>query len=240
MIPTSIDGTDITGATIDGTDVQEITVDGQTVFTATPASLVAQYRFENNVEDSINNFDGVDNTGLGYTGSSEEGSFAKLFDTNGGGVDISAAPSNSSFTFVGYVYFENDVGDKQHFGGNAGTSGDSVLMRITGIGGDYRFKVGGTQEDFSSSNIVTGSWIHVGFGYDSSTNEATVYENGSILANKTYNEGSLSSITDKLGLGVFGVGQSLEPLDGRMDDVRYYSKKLDSTEISNLYNTGSI
>jgi len=25
MIPTSIDGTDITGATIDGTDVQEIT-----------------------------------------------------------------------------------------------------------------------------------------------------------------------------------------------------------------------
>jgi len=36
MIPTSIDGTDITGATIDGTDVQEITVDGQTVFTAGP------------------------------------------------------------------------------------------------------------------------------------------------------------------------------------------------------------
>jgi hypothetical protein len=36
MIPTSIDGTDITGATIDGTDVQEITVDGDTVFTAGP------------------------------------------------------------------------------------------------------------------------------------------------------------------------------------------------------------
>jgi len=36
MIPTTIDGTDITGATIDGTDVQEITVDGQTVFNAFP------------------------------------------------------------------------------------------------------------------------------------------------------------------------------------------------------------
>jgi len=35
--PTSIDGTDITGATIDGQDVEEITVDGQTVFTAGPA-----------------------------------------------------------------------------------------------------------------------------------------------------------------------------------------------------------
>jgi len=44
--PTSIDGTDITGATIDGTDVQEITVDGDTVFTAAadlPASAIAHY-----------------------------------------------------------------------------------------------------------------------------------------------------------------------------------------------------
>jgi hypothetical protein len=44
--PTSIDGTDITGATIDGTDVQEITVDGDVVFSAgpgTPASVVEQY-----------------------------------------------------------------------------------------------------------------------------------------------------------------------------------------------------
>jgi len=46
MPPTSIDGTDITGATIDGTDVTEITVDGQTVFTAgldIPDSVVALY-----------------------------------------------------------------------------------------------------------------------------------------------------------------------------------------------------
>ena len=34
--PTSIDGTDITGATIDGTDVQEITVDGDVVFSSGP------------------------------------------------------------------------------------------------------------------------------------------------------------------------------------------------------------
>jgi len=47
--PTSIDGTDITGATIDGTDVQEITVDGQTVFTAGPqlptTNLIHHYDF---------------------------------------------------------------------------------------------------------------------------------------------------------------------------------------------------
>jgi len=48
MIPTSIDGTDITGATIDGTDVTEITVDGDTVFTAVPAGAfdIQQLSFE--------------------------------------------------------------------------------------------------------------------------------------------------------------------------------------------------
>jgi hypothetical protein len=43
MIPTSIDGTDITGATIDGTDVQEITVDGDVVFSAGPPAGLNMY-----------------------------------------------------------------------------------------------------------------------------------------------------------------------------------------------------
>jgi len=46
MIPTSIDGTDITGATIDGSNVTEITVDGDTVFTAgavIPESVVDNF-----------------------------------------------------------------------------------------------------------------------------------------------------------------------------------------------------
>jgi hypothetical protein len=48
--PTSIDGTDITGATIDGQEVQEITIDGDTVFTAAPDipnSVVRQYDARN-------------------------------------------------------------------------------------------------------------------------------------------------------------------------------------------------
>jgi hypothetical protein len=41
--PTSIDGTDITGATIDGTDVTEITVDGDVVFSAGAVSGTYYY-----------------------------------------------------------------------------------------------------------------------------------------------------------------------------------------------------
>jgi len=43
--PTSIDGTDITGATIDGTDVQEITVDGDVVFKSSVIPNLVDIRF---------------------------------------------------------------------------------------------------------------------------------------------------------------------------------------------------
>jgi len=50
MPPTSIDGTDITGATIDGTDVQEITVDGDTVFSAGP-TIIEDFERANPLND---------------------------------------------------------------------------------------------------------------------------------------------------------------------------------------------
>jgi hypothetical protein len=59
--PTSIDGTDITGATIDGQDVQEITVDGDTVFRAVaPVNRMYVSDFNNNLVrqfDLTNKFD---------------------------------------------------------------------------------------------------------------------------------------------------------------------------------------
>jgi len=54
--PTSIDGTDITGATIDGQEVQEITIDGQTVFTAVPPGAfdLAQYTLDKSINSEDN------------------------------------------------------------------------------------------------------------------------------------------------------------------------------------------
>jgi len=87
--PTSIDGTDITGATIDGTDVQEITVDGDVVFSAnqTPqAGLLHQWDFSaastttSFVEDLAGSVDL--NSGNGFTNLSNtiNGLQVGLFD----------------------------------------------------------------------------------------------------------------------------------------------------------------
>jgi hypothetical protein len=55
--PTSIDGTDITGATIDGQEVQEITIDGQTVFIATTPSEVLDDWADNQFTSNRESFD---------------------------------------------------------------------------------------------------------------------------------------------------------------------------------------
>jgi len=68
MIPTSIDGTDITGATIDGQDVQEITVDGQTVFSAA--------FFEGFEDGNINEYSGSTGSFSVQSADVFEGNFA--------------------------------------------------------------------------------------------------------------------------------------------------------------------
>jgi len=74
--PTSIDGTDITGATIDGTDVQEITVDGDVVFSS---ALTFNDAIEN---DDLSMFTGDTSLFSTTTAESQQGS-RSLAVTNG-------------------------------------------------------------------------------------------------------------------------------------------------------------
>jgi len=130
MPPTSIDGTDITGATIDGTDVQEITVDGNTVFSAgpqppSPGNLIihvdaSQESFSNNASVSTV----TDFSGNGHDFTPHIGSNA-TYKTNAIGgqpafeVDDDAYKTSSSITFptpysVGLVYEQNPGSGQAH------------------------------------------------------------------------------------------------------------------------------
>jgi len=99
--PTSIDGTDITGATIDGADVQEITVDGQTVFTAVqpPAFAIHQWKMDEGsgttVADSIGSLDATLENGAGWaTDSQAVGGTVTDYD---GSNDYAEVTGSSSF-----------------------------------------------------------------------------------------------------------------------------------------------
>jgi len=104
--PTSIDGTDITGATIDGQEVQEITIDGQTVFSATvfPVgynNLIAWYPFDSSFYGGSNADDVTANLGGSGDDTAFDGTLinSPTYDQNGGGTDISAGDQSGAFDF---------------------------------------------------------------------------------------------------------------------------------------------
>jgi len=166
MPPTSIDGTDITGATIDGQDVQEITVDGQTVFTAGP-SLV------------VDNFESGNLTNGGWSGSTgsfdvnsnspvEEGTFSVKYTSSSGndrigtssGVDkvpdvgdthtFYVHPANASNSITS-TWVASDSTSARNNGYEIQTRADnnSVAFRVW-VGGSF----GGTLD---SENVTIGS-----------------------------------------------------------------------------------
>jgi len=90
MIPTSIDGTDITGATIDGTDVQQITVDGQTVFTAAPDFPLIVDDFESN---NLNEYTNTSNFSISST-TVAQGSFSLELNNPNQNFDMFSEPGD--------------------------------------------------------------------------------------------------------------------------------------------------
>jgi len=103
--PTSIDGTDITGATIDGQEVQEITIDGQTVFSAESlpvgySNLIAWYPFDSafyggsNADDCTALFNpSQSGDSTAYDGNVN----GPTYQASGGVTDINAGANSGAF-----------------------------------------------------------------------------------------------------------------------------------------------
>jgi len=140
--PTSIDGTDITGATIDGTDVTEITLDGDTVFTAGPSfdlpvaysNLVAWYPFDSaeyggSNDDDVTAIIGGSGDDTAYDGFNNQLTYQSadgVTDINAGvssgayqgneteGFEIPNLPLSNTWTMMAWGYFFNNNNEAQH------------------------------------------------------------------------------------------------------------------------------
>jgi len=244
MIPTSIDGTDITGATIDGTDVTEITVDGQTVFSAfTPpvaaSDLVAWYRFEDGtVQDYTTTF-GIGDT-TDYSGSDG----GNQFNSSGGRTDIVTGASSGHYQTLGSnpITLGNipDVNSNQNFtvmawckGLVTGNGGDNTLMDIrvnsfcnlgrrSGVM-SWKFGDNGNVATSSPDEFATGNWFHMTMANGSSSGVG--YINGN------------QRVTNSLSTRNLSGGISVSPAAGDellVDDIRFYNRQLNQSEIQDI------
>lgn len=87
-----------------------------------------------------------------------------------------------------------------------------------------------------TQTLTPGSWHHIVYLYDASASSIEIYVDGSSI-------GTIGSLTSSLydGTAAFELGaqNGSYTLDGVLDEVGLWSKKLSGSEISDLYNSGS-
>jgi len=212
--PTSIDGTDITGATIDGTDVQEITVDGDVVFSSGPATIVNG--FETPSEWSVTNDVG---TGSGIITSNEARSGSKTLSANGiggqpDGNNLYATFDSTTFTSAEITHYYKP--GPSNFWNTAGIfreqspGGDAIAVYFDISFGSGTFEIAEkTGTSFSklddvacSETITSGAYNEVVIGL---TGDGTNVSGYGIVNGTTFTTNTVTtSITSK---GTFGIGQ---------------------------------
>jgi len=261
MIPTSIDGTDITGATIDGTDVQEITVDGQTVFTATTlpvaySNLIGWYPFDS-AEYGGSNADDVTAI-LGGSGddTAYDGTVSGATYQSGGGVtDINAGANSGAFEYNGGT-------DNIEFGVIPPAQGTSTLTWMCWFKPDSTPPNNVNLFGFYPSNddnvlLMYRSQGDMFFQVENSGNKvnrfngfpdpalntyhhiAVVYDSGTL---NVYEDGSLDGSisggpTIPSGFDWYaGYSENNNTgLDGSIDDCRIYNTALSASQINQIY-----
>jgi len=267
MIPTSIDGTDITGATIDGTDVQEITVDGQTVFTAGPtlpvaySNLVAWYPFDSAEYGGSNADDVTAIIGGSGDDTAYDGTVSGAnYQSSGGVTDINAGANSGAFDFNGSNDIINtnfDIGTTSQFTimcwfESGSTNLQAILGQIQfggpGVAEEYGLGITG-QGDlvFTMRELNHNPRIELTTSFTTNTlthacarfdnGSMTLFVNGSVANTDTFN--SSISPTVNLTIGNRFNFQNLA-IDGRVDDARLYDVALSNSQINQIYQNTDI
>jgi len=264
--PTSIDGTDITGATIDGTDVTEITVDGQTVFTAQNlpvaySNLIAWYPFDS-AEYGGSNADDVTalfNPGQSGDSTAFDGTVnGATFQSSGGVTDINAGANSGAFEFDGsndritlpsipfgggsldFTMMAWEFFEGSSPGGIFGLNGQRNIFISCQDASTIRFFVRSSDGSnfFTDETVSSGQYNHVALVYTSTSFDAFI--NGSLVSTVSgYNGAQTDAGTNAIGNFDFGGGFT-NPFDGKIDDVRLYDRALSSSEISDIYNNTDV
>ena len=240
MIPTSINGTDITGATIDGTDVQEITVDGQTVFSAAETNLIARYAFDNNLNDSVGSNDASVTTGSqSFSTDAKVGSHARDYNATGFDQINSVVDGESAFSITAHIKPRNNTNFQ-------------IIMRKNPTGpfpdgGDYGFNLSDSGEirafgnnDLVGPTLSANTFVHIALTFDSGAIELFVdgtLEDSGTNPSEIPSSGPTSTTNFQIGGPDAG---GFDYYDGLIDDVRFYNKALSSAEVTNLINNDSI
>jgi len=257
MIPTSIDGTDITGATIDGTEVQEITVDGDTVFSAFTeavaySNLIAWYPFDSSQYGGAN----ADDVTAILGGSGDDTAYngtvnGATFQSSGGVTDINAGANSGAFDFDGvddnititslpdwntmtlWINPDITIDGNSFYGGvlQAPTRDFYTGNATSRISGETIVIADNSGDTGWGGTFASGQWHHWAFVFDGSGWDFYVDAVVQSIVD-TNGGGATTSPGTATRVLMSGGGASI---DGQLDDVRFYNTDLSQQQIQDIY-----
>ncbi|MDD4111364.1 MAG: LamG domain-containing protein [Clostridia bacterium] len=210
-------------------------------------NLVSYWKFNNNTTDSKGSNDGtlVGNatytTGKINNGLSLDGS-GDYMTTGAFGISGSTAR-----TYSMWINTNNVSTIKTILGQNPNTNPPylaNCIIHINAVsGGDIYF--GFADSDFytAGGQITTGNWYHIVAVYEGgtlSTSTVKIYVNGVskslTKAGSLTNSANTTDSNNRIGSDSF---TGTRDFDGKIDEVGIWSRALSSTEVGELYNSGS-
>jgi hypothetical protein len=244
--PTSIDGTDITGATIDGQDVDEITIDGQTVFSPgadIPASVTHRWPI-NEIGSPLFDSVGNENVQLVNSPTFNSGNFIGGLILNFDGFEeygeSSAQIPAGSMTSIVTIDFSSDINDiqaVQNFGPST-SGGNGRLLRFRGdIGTNtIQFLVSNGSSAFSVNATLSTGIQRVAGILDTSASEIRLVVDG-VVQNTSPITGSFSG---KPSPAEHYLGRRVDSnvrfFGGRIDEPMVASEAFTSSQLTDDFN----
>jgi hypothetical protein len=237
------------------TGTYQVDINGQTIeieVTDIPESGVSRWKFDHNSDastatDSWGINDGQIN-GASYA-SAYQGSHALYFDGTENYVSVTDNAtlnfdSTESFTVSGWLNLDDLSTNVSMLAkrDGSGNNFEGYQIQVRDADAEFAFFVddgaSGSSVSARGGTPTTGSWIHLAGTFDRSSGDLTLYVDSSSVGSTSSSLGVISPAAN------FYVGAyenlSAEYFNGKIDDVRIYDKALSATEVSNLYNTGSV
>jgi hypothetical protein len=239
-----------------GTGTYKISLKNQVIeieVTDIPDSGVSRWTFDDDdtesgtALDSWGNNDGtISGATTGVTGANQTNDTAEAYSFDGTGDVINMGQTlglvDTDHTVAAWVKTGSD--SDQHLAGRFGSNASERWhYRINEVSGRWSmvFEIDYNDDNekvaHTGTDLTDNTWYHFAGVWDVSNLEVQFYIDGTADGGGTAGGDWGDPVAD------FTIGNSdngTTSWNGRIDDVRIYDKALSSTEVSNLYNTGSI
>jgi len=230
----------------DGSEISEVrTGAGDVLFSAIPDSVVSRWTFDNadtSGDTAIDVFGDNDGTIEGATtGIAGELNEAYSFDGTDDRVSFGNIPEvggESEFSISVWVYEPGDYPEAEIYFGAFPNNSNNIIIGTNNNAQKYYIRVESGDTRVQSNNEISppeNTWTHMVLTFNSGS--LKFYEDATERVSKT---GGPSTAPTGLDFYCAFAGQTGEYNNVDIDDPRIYSKELSSSEVSNLYNTGSI